>query len=303
MPGKGRERVELVKNAWLGWQNYITHGKLAALFLLAAIYLLVRHWKQDKIKQIAGYGIVMAVICIFPLTAALLMCYQTRFYDYEWIWSMAPVTVLIALGGTWLVIDQKRKNVNLNNICHYIFLAGMLAAMLLLCGRLGAEPYERRQADPEYGEVEAVLADMTEQYGEGNICLWAPREILEYARVLDGGVSLLYGRNMWDISLDAYSYDSYPPETRDLYLWMEQMTEDGKWIRECGPGAEATGSPGLKRLTGDEQIQYALQAGANCILLKDNLTTETRAELEKAIAANNLQEALLSEGYCLLMAR
>lgn len=295
--------MELMRNAWLGWQNYIDHGKFAALFLLAAVYLAVRHGRRKETGQIARYGIAAAILCIFPPTAALLMCYQTRFYNYEWIWSLVPVTAVIALGGTWFVFDWKKSNKTIKNTCYNIVLAGMLAGMIALCGRLGEEAYDRQGEPAGRAEAERVLSEVAKQCGGRKVCLWAPRGILEYARALDGEMELLYGRNMWDIALNAYSYDTYGPETEQLYLWMEGIAEDGEWSQEREAGRDdGKSAADAGELDGDRQLAYALQSGADCILLQDNLTEDAAAEMERFTAANNL-ETIQLEGYYLLIKR
>ena len=41
--------TELMKNAWLGWLDFTTGGKLAALFLAALVYLwLTGKWKEHR---------------------------------------------------------------------------------------------------------------------------------------------------------------------------------------------------------------------------------------------------------------
>ena len=153
------------------------------------------------------------------------------------------------------------------------------------------------------------------------VCLWAPREILETARMQPVAVTwmqpvetvgiesvavagqlpeLLYGRNMWDAALNAYTYDVYPEEVQQLYCWMEAFSEKARIGRdeagmqktaetemgaiaqeaETASGmveaigkAETTG--GTEEVAGEkdiatqirENVELAFSLGANCVLL------------------------------------
>ena len=96
---------ELLRNAWLGWQNYTDDGKLAALLLAALLFLWLRNKKVSQ-KGFLSYAVLMTACCIFPVTAVLLMLYQTKFYDYQWIWSLVPVTPVIAWGITEFLTEE-----------------------------------------------------------------------------------------------------------------------------------------------------------------------------------------------------
>ena len=87
----------LLHNAWAGWQDYIGGGKTAAL-LIASLLFLWSGRRYGEQKAFLAYVSAMTAGCILPLTAVLLMKYQTNFYEYRWIWSMVPVTAAVAYG-------------------------------------------------------------------------------------------------------------------------------------------------------------------------------------------------------------
>ena len=89
---------ELLKNALLGWQAYITPGKLPVLLAVELLFCWLTGRKLGQ-KALVCYTGAMACVCIFPVTAVLLMVYQTKFYDYQWIWSTVPLTVVTAYGA------------------------------------------------------------------------------------------------------------------------------------------------------------------------------------------------------------
>lgn len=250
---------ELITGAWLGWRNYTSDGKMAALFLAALLFLWL--WKKEyreKYKVLLMYASVMAVCCICPVFAAVLMKYQTRFYDYQWIWSAVPVTVVTALAGT-LLWDMFRKD---RRKC-----AGIVAAMLALlylCGRMQRDVVPAADEAQKQAKTEQILEILKESGEEDTICLWAPKEIMEYARALDGSILLPYGRNLWDRALGAYSYDTYGEQEETMYEWMSL--------------AEETGEP-----DGMEGVVLARDAGVNCILLPADITPAVLEEVQRTL--------------------
>lgn len=256
-------------NAWSGWLEFTDGGKLVVLFLAAVWYLILGRKLRGPQGRLVFYGGIAAVLCIFPVTAAVLMKYQTLFYDYPWIWSYVPLTAVIALGGTVFLTEQCKS---WQGIVKNTILALLCVGLLVLCGGLGRGGADTEAAVREQDQVRDVLEMVKESCGE-EFCLWAPREILEYTRSLDAGVCLLYGRNMWDAALDAYSYDVYSKETGELYEWMEHLRDYEKETSE----AEVR-----------THVGQAFAMGADCILLPkaeagyqgDILTLAKEGELE-----------------------
>lgn len=291
---------EILRNAWSGWLAFTDGGKLAVLFAALAGYLLLGKKRRGPQRRLAVYGSIAAFLCIFPVTAALLMLYQTAFYDYPWIWSMVPFTAVIALGGTVFLTDSLRQGVGWRSILHNVALTLLCAGVLVLCGGLGESSLDVESlpggGSPDVGGTEAVgerqnredaaaiLEELCARCGEGDICLWAPREILEYARSENGQIRLLYGRNMWDVSLDAYSYDVYSEQQQDLYRWMEQLTDDA-----AGTGAAE----------GREYVRKAFSMGADCILLPMEIQGWNPAETEWE--KENVEAEELGQYYLLRM--
>lgn len=247
---------EYLWNAWSGWRSFTDSGKLAVLFVALTVYLLMGGKRKGAQKCLVVYGAVAGLLCIFPVSAMLLMIYQTPFYDYPWIWSIVPFTAVIALGGVMFLTDFWRKGSSYRTYFYNILLTLLVAGVLVLCGGLGINRIdaEKERQNREYAQ--AVLAeafgDSLEGSADGGVCLWAPQEILEYARVENSRLCLLYGRNMWNLALNAYSYDSYSQDQIDLYEWMEHLTDYDVSIDDA---------------EGQEYVQKAFSMGADCILL------------------------------------
>lgn len=268
--------TELLKNAWIGWHDFTAPGKLAALLLVSLLFLWL-YYKKVSQKNFLIYTTVATVCCIFPVTAAGLMLYQTKFYDYEWIWSIVPLNAMTGYAITvWITdfVGDFTKNDKKKSLGAVV----LLLAVLVLCGGLGAKPWDSAEERREREAAEAVLAQVQERVPEGDIYLWAPREVMEYAREYDAGIRLLYGRNMWDPHLNAYAYDTYSGELKALERWIRGYGEEEPISdREC---AEA--------VAGTE---------VNCILLPGNRPEEAIECFEEILGVR--AESL--EGYYLLV--
>ncbi len=281
---------ELLNNAWIGWQAYISAGKLAALLGASLLFLWMVYRKNSR-KSLLIYGTVLAVGCVIPVTAAGLMLYQTKFYDYQWIWSLVPVTTLIAYGAVCFLGEHKGD----------WRLVGLLLVALTLCGGMGKTPVQGDTSATERVKAEAVLQQLREKNPEGGICLWAPREIMEYAREADASVRLLYGRNMWDEWLNAYSYDTYSDELVALYEWMEAPAgvsgEQGKGELPAESGQAGVLSGENRRPAVAKQAKAAVESGVNCIVLPGEKSAAEVKALEELLGSS----AQEYNGYYLLV--
>lgn len=290
---------ELVRNAWLGWSRYTDNGKAAALLLAVLLFL----WLEKRLeeKSLLLYTTAMAALCICPLTAALLMVYQTKFYDYEWIWSLVPVTLATAVGGT-VFLAEIWKNYGWRESWKSAVLTALCLGVLFLCGSLGRQAWQEGQTFTNLeaegrGQIAAALDIILEgenTSGQGNtenpqaVCLWAPWEVMECARAYSGRICLPYGRNIWDDALNAYSYDVYDDTVREMYEWMCRIEE----------GVQDQGSiPAKSGETAEEKklLQKALDTGVNRLLLPDDVGEETLSLVEKVLGT----QARELEGYYL----
>ena len=102
--------MTLLQSALTGWTDYTQHGKFAALLLLAILYLGFVLYGSGKEANASGaekarkrlylYGALATFGCICPVTALILLKYQTAFYSYVWIWAAVPQTALTAWAAT-----------------------------------------------------------------------------------------------------------------------------------------------------------------------------------------------------------
>lgn len=238
--------TELLGNAWRGWIQFNSAGKLSAALLISLVFLWVYSRRVPQ-KAFLIYTSVATAVCILPLTAAALMVYQTGFYDYEWVWSIVPMTAMIAMALTVFLAEAlhgiSKGDRKTETAAFLLALAG-----LMFCGDMGQKTWDGAGERRERQEAAQMLDAAKAQMAEEHIVLWAPKEIMGYARQADASVELVYGRNMWDKALDAYAYDVYTDDLNKLYQWMEASPEE--LSEEDTACAEA-----------------ALQAGVNCVLI------------------------------------
>lgn len=214
---------ELIRNAWTGWLDYTENSKMVALFFLALVlYWFSRRGKTEKYHALFKYSTFIAILCVCPFAAAVLMWYQTRFYDYRWIWNLAPITLVISITITFLWTEIKERKGRV------IILTLSILGILYCSGSMGNEVWNVREENRQLEQATEVLAVITENGQNSEITLWAPREVMSYARALYGEITLPYGRNMWDPALNAYSYDTYGEREQKMYEWMCSMEQTGK---------------------------------------------------------------------------
>lgn len=238
----------LLSDAWAGWRDFITPGKLPMVLLALLAFLFLRQSEGRERNRFVRYTTVATVLCMVPLSACLLMWYQTKFYDYEWIWSLVPMTGCIGFGGV-LFYEECRDKLKERSKGVKLAFGAALCGILVLCSGFGLWSTELTGESLLRDQAETVYASLREEFGDRSIILWAPKEILQYARTGETDCYPLYGRNLWDKHLNAYTYDVYPEELTQLQLWMDGgYLARGDWS--------------------DEQCaQYLASTDVNCVLL------------------------------------
>lgn len=255
--------TELLKTAWHGWLEFTDVGKLAAL-LLVSLFLLWTYYEKIEKKEFLIYTTIAAACCILPVTAAALMLYQTRIFDYRWIWSIVPLTAMTGFGMA-VFLGEILPDCTQRNRVKGILAALLLLAVVLLCGGLGEKPRNTGTVE-QRSRAERVLAEVQARMQDRELFLWAPREIMEFARAYDGSIRLLYGRNMWDGSLNAYVGSGYAPEIHAMQQWMDDGGAGTQEATEEAPVSEFFGT--------------AVTTGVNCILLPADTRTEVLQQFE-----------------------
>lgn len=271
--------IELIHNAWLGWSSFNEKGKLTAL-LLIALLILWKYYRREGAYALGFYTAGMTILCIIPPTAAILMVYQTRFYDYQWIWSMVPMTIVIGMGVVVVeqtALEEFRKKAPVSALIATV----AIGVLFLLCSNMGRTSMDKEAAVESRRHVLQVLQQTKECAGEKELLMVAPKDVLEHVREYDGSIQLLYGRNMWEDSLNAYTYDTYDSQVCLVYEWMEESTEQ----KELQDAASRTAAC----------ADTLLEKGVNCILIPDWWPEKTVNSMQRILG----HKAMNIDGYYL----
>lgn len=251
-----------------GYLEYVSRGQYIGLFFIILLFLwLTGSRKNNKVKtSLMLYAAVISVLVLLPLSAWVLLIYQTPFYTYSHLFLLLPVTLVMAWGLTEIMEyvmaylekqpESRKFATKHNKLCSGTAIAA-LTAILMLSGSvtLAAEP-----VDPAFNswkipqEVLEVLATLESGDMEEEVLL-APDEILEYARSYSGSFRLLYGRNMWRKELNAYTYDIYTPQLEEIHEWLN-------------PGEEAAALAMGSNLTPEEAVEMLLESSCTVLVLR-----------------------------------
>lgn len=212
--------IEFMAEIRSGIDNFNTGGQYLILYLGSLLFLYVTKPKEHR--DVRNYALFIIGLVLFPLTAYVLVWYRTGYYNYDSLWGLLPITMIIALGLTevsetlWKKLCEQKK---------WKCYAAVLGVVLLvaLCGTVSAFHTKQEESNGfvkiSTEEIE-VLEVLRQQEGWKERCVWAPDKVLESARAYDGGFKLLYGRDLWNLPLRGYTFDGYDESREKLYTWM-----------------------------------------------------------------------------------
>ncbi len=288
--------AELFKRVQEGYTQYITYGKYLVLVFAALIYLW--NQKKEKTKPLLLYGICSLFLVIFAPTAMALVKYQTYYYDYPWLFGLVPVTILIAWGAVCFLMECRKtaaesKSGKKIGILSVVLLLGILFLCGNMTGSVNGKKKSANEAEQALQSTEEILSLVHEKSANAdNICIWGPKEALEYMRAVDPAVTLLYGRTMWEPSLGGYTYDTYSEEQNALYQWMEDLVQNAEnagtaemVVQDAAPeeGAELQEAEQTAYLeAADAYFKTAFSWGVTCIVLPENTADVLMLQLEKS---------------------
>ncbi len=211
--------INLLNSMKIGYSTLIADGQFILLFYAALFGLFF--FRREVRGMLEKYALGMLILLLFPVTAWILLKYQTPFYDYGDLWMLLPITVVIAYVMTLYEDDLenylKSKNRRRVNSAPGILLGAIL---LFLCGNLTVFGNTQGVGAGDYypAEVKEVLEVL--EIEEESIMLLAPDEITAYARIYDGRIHLPYGRLLSEPELSAYTYDAYAADKQELHDWV-----------------------------------------------------------------------------------
>lgn len=266
--------MDALQTAYAGFVNYIQQGKFLTLFIAAILWLLYRrrneggtHGRRDSFLL---YAILAALCCICPLTAVVLMKYQTSLYRaYAWIFSAVPVTAIIAWGMTdflaWLWSEKGAGKGARKEAADSADAKTLLALLVLAIVILSGNPTGERSLSTEEmvgtdGSGTAVLLDaLAEEYGAEELCILGPKDVISAAHMRYSNVRTIYDRSIWEETLGSYSFDVHEDWQEDLYLWMNVIEETG-WlpVAELTGGTEASDAVSESAPSSDEKYKLLI---------------------------------------------
>lgn len=275
-----------------GIGRYFEVNKLIVLVfaLLLAWWLADKKPENTKGKNLLLYTLVMSLLLLIPVTAVFVMMYQTAFYDYEWAWSMVPVTAVLAYGAVCLLKKNLKKGKLLWGILG-------VAAILCLCGNQGTLMTVSGKEAMARENTAEILQELSALDVEKPCILWAPKNIMEQVRRRDGKILLIYGRDMWDVKAGAYDYEAYSAELTNAYVWLEVMTEQAEVASIMADQAASFSTlcveKDLNRFR-EEYLGTVLENGGN-VLVFPNLVAEHIEESILKLARE--KELLVKNAY------
>lgn len=245
----------LLNSMKAGYTGFVEDGQFLMLFMAALLLLWII--EDSSKKELRTFGLTILLVLLFPITAKILIIYQTAFYDYEDLWQILPVTAILAYGlmiaffkmtaaltreyGRWKSATPKRKE-----HVYEVVTVLILTSILFLCGTLS--PAKEVTAKAENAEripktVVNVLDVVKTEEGLEEYIL-SPDEIMTWARIYSSDILLPYGRDFIEPELSAYTYDIYNEDTKELHDWVndtlptleddkEDMWQEEMYLSTC----------------------------------------------------------------------
>ena len=289
---------EFLDRTLSGFEMFITEYKYIALAVCCLIYAFA-NWKQfRKTKQgiFLIFSCCMGLVIIFPLTGAVLQIYQTRFYDYPWIWSCVPFTAVIAWGIVTFLFDKVsgQKEDGTSSKKKQIIKSGVglfaAVAILYMCGNQGLLQKTDEATLKDERSAAEILVYLEENDFIDDHVIWGKASLMQYMRSHNGQIMLFYGRDMWEAKAGAYDYEEYSEDEIACYNWMEIMSsEHNMYLLEIEQETEEI----RKALISDQMIKTAYEHGVNMVILPTEMSA--RVESYMKAAANTGDTELFAE--------
>lgn len=248
--------IEVWKQIQDGYESFVSSGNYMALYFVCMLYVIL----TEKIKSLKYMQFVFftTMLFLFPITRYLLLLYRTNFYSYESLLALLPMNILIA----YVFVQVMTKY-------EWQIKVGVVI-LIILCGSLSLPKSLVTEAKLTEDGIE-VLECFQEYDGKDKGSVWGPNEILGEMRKINASIEVVYGRDLWDEQLQAYTYDKYSQDKKALYTWMNQ-----NWIEIIAYQEEV-------ELTSDKAFQLAKELGISMIILKN-----TQIEVDEV--KNGLEE-------------
>ena len=237
-----------------------------ALFLVAMLSLMATKGEKQPFFK---YGVLSALVVLFPVTRWILNRYFQGFYPADaWQWLL-PVLGVISF--TVMELWEKKGEKNWGKWQKRLFLPS-ICLIFLLCGGLSkAYTWQESSENTENAEeIQEIYEHILQQSGERQILLAAPKEIMEGARAYDAGLLTVYGRDLWETELDYAFYDKYEDWEYSLAEHMEEPVEmqEDTLLKELSMSGATHVVFDKENLTFGEDMQYPATLRSGSMTLK-----------------------------------
>lgn len=208
-----------------GMEQFFVADKMVVLLLAVFFFFWLKTKKNvsEKGNKLLVFSLVVSVLLLCPLTAVVGVIYQTAFYDYEWLWSMVPLTIVISYAAV-LEYDTKAGQGNWKKKAPLVL---VFLLLLFWCGNQGALKTVDAEEAERQEKAGRVLDDIMLKTMIEDSALWAPKSIMQEARRRYDivNIKVVYGRDMWEAKAGAYDYEAYSDTLIAAYEWMEDAEE------------------------------------------------------------------------------
>jgi len=283
--------IDYLQTAVEGFEEFASAYKLLPLIIGVIIYLSVRGNKEDskKTKLFLLYVIVVMVLLLVPVTVVFFLMYQTRFYDYGWVWSFVPLTAVLAWGIIEIIWEELPQTCVKSKKGFQIAgrYMGVVAAVAVLwiCGNQGRIQEVSEEVEDQQAVAEAVLQYLEDTDEATQSVIWGPKVMMQYLRSHSGEIALHYGKDMWDAKSGAYDYEAYTEEEIACYNWMELLSDERNlYLLEINQAPEHV----HEALAEGKYIKTALKSDVNCMILPDQITPWMERKMRNAAAENGM---------------
>lgn len=223
--------MEYVKRTFDGMDQFFSVDKTVGLLLAVLIlfWLQKKYPINEKGNRLLTFSLLTSVFLLCPFTAVVGVMYQTAFYDYEWLWSMVPITIVLSYAVVLLYDTKVKKSDRKQKIISIL----VFVILLFWSGNQGMIKTVPSMEAEQRQKAGAVAELLKEEAKDTELLLWAPIGIMQETRRQTGEVSLVYGRDMWEAKAGAYDYEVYSEFVISAYEWMldsEEIAGNGETI-------------------------------------------------------------------------
>ena len=197
---------------------------LSALFLagLLALWYAKNEQKKDT-ELLFRYALIVLIVIISPPYLYLVGRFFTGFaLDGMYLWLLPLTPVMLKVFSDAAVAARA--------LSHRFIFGLSAAALLLLAGTSSFQPESFQRVDNAYYIPEAELhtleyiSRIRNERGQEEILIWGPERLMEYARRYDGGLILVYGRDLWEGTPDPEMHQIYEDLDYNALLAMQNET-------------------------------------------------------------------------------